>query len=69
MDIVSIMSDDEVDLDPKTKAVFDRKGYKVLGKISQGAFGKVYRAKRTETGKLSAVKVMDTTKMPSRYVK
>lgn len=62
------MSEEEVDLDPKTKAVFDRKGYKVLGKISQGAFGKVYKAKRRETGNLSAVKVMDTTKMPARYV-
>lgn len=59
---------EEADLDPKTKAVFDRKGYRVLGKISQGAFGKVFKAERTETGTLSAVKVMDTTKMPARYV-
>ena len=60
------MSDSDLDLDSKTKAVFDRKGYKVLGKISQGAFGKVYKAKRTETGTLSAVKVMDMSKMPKR---
>lgn len=60
------MSDNDLELDSKTKAVFDRKGYLVLKKISQGAFGKVYKAKRTQSGTLSAVKVMDISKMPPR---
>ena len=58
----------DLDLDTKTKAVFDRKGYEVLSKISQGTFGKVYKAQKTDTGTFSAVKVMDMTKMPERYL-
>lgn len=54
---------EKIQLDPRTKAVFDRKGYEVQTKISEGAFGKVYKALRTETGKMAAVKVMDTNKM------
>ena len=48
-----------IKLDHKTKAVFDRKGYEVKDKISEGSFGKVYKAKRTKDGQMTAVKVID----------
>ena len=54
---------EEIELDERTKAVFERKGYKVTDKISEGAFGKVYKAKLISDGTLSAVKVMDLEKM------
>ena len=59
---------ERVHLDQKTKAVFDRKGYEVLDKISQGASGKVYKARKTRVGSMTAVKVMDTSKMPQKFV-
>ena len=45
-----IMSDGEtIDVDHKTQAVFQRKGYVVLKKISQGAFGRVYKVRQIES--------------------
>lgn len=55
-----------IELDEKTKAVFERKGYRVTDKISEGAFGKVYKAKLISSGELSAVKVMDLDKMDKK---
>ena len=37
--------------------MFAFSGYDVTDKISEGAFGQVYKATRTETGTLAAVKV------------
>lgn len=54
---------ERIELDPKTLAVFKHKGYKVTHKISEGSFGKVYKAKRTKDNIESAVKVMDLSKM------
>ncbi|KAH9409011.1 protein serine threonine kinase [Tyrophagus putrescentiae] len=48
--------------DGKTVAVIAHKGYKVLNKLGQGAFGVVYKAVNRD-GQLSAVKVIDLTKM------
>lgn len=45
-------------IDAKTKAVFDRKGYTVLTKISEGAFGQVYKARNEKRKEIDAVKVM-----------
>ena len=43
------MSDSKtIEVDPRTKAVFDRKGYIVQKKISQGAFGQVYKVGEDE---------------------
>ena len=41
--------DETIDVDPKTQAVFDKKGYVVLKKISQGAFGRVYKVRQIES--------------------
>ena len=54
---------EQIQLDPRTAAVFKRKGYKVTDKISEGSFGKVYKGKRTKDGIKSAVKVMDLDRM------
>lgn len=57
---------ERIELDPKTAAVFQKKGYEVTEKIGEGAFGKVYKARSTKDGMMTAVKVMDTTKMPPK---
>jgi serine/threonine protein kinase len=54
---------EQIELDPKTAAVFKRKKYKVMKKLAEGAFGKVYKAEKMDDQVLSAVKVMDTEKM------
>lgn len=68
---IGIMSKkEEIELDERTKAVFERKGYKVTEKISEGAFGKVYKARLiSDQNSLSAVKVMDLDKMDPLVVK
>lgn len=35
------MPDDFADIDPKTRAVFNKKGYKITTKLGSGAFGQV----------------------------
>lgn len=55
------------DLDPKTQRIFERKGYQVEYKISQGAFGKVYTAKDTRKNCMAAVKVMDLTVVSEKF--
>ena len=63
------MGDNEVmaDLDPKTKAVFKKKGYYLEKKLSQGAYGQVYKAKNTKTDETVAVKVMDLEKVGEKF--
>ena len=56
-------SEETIEVDSKTKAVFDKKGYKVLQKISAGAFGEVYKAKNVKRNELNAVKVMNLKKV------
>ena len=58
---------EKIQIDPKTAAVFQKKGYEVLNQIGEGAFGKVYKARSTKDGVMTAVKVMDTTKMPPKF--
>lgn len=55
---------EKIELDPKTEAVFTRKGYVVTDKISEGAFGQVYKATKISDGTLAAVKVMHVEKIP-----
>lgn len=56
----SKMSKDEaIEVDEKTKAVFNKKGYIVLKRIAGGNFGDVYKAKNLRRNELSAVKVMN----------
>ena len=55
------------DIDDKTKAVFHKKGYELMGKLGEGAFGLVYKAKNfKKNDQLCAVKVMDMTKMSTK---
>lgn len=56
--------DETIEVDPKTKAVLDKKGYEVLKKISEGSFGKVYKAMKK--GENYAVKTMDLKKMEEK---
>lgn len=58
---------EKIQLDPKTKAVLDKKGYEVQEKISEGAFGQVYRAWSVNEKKMAAVKVMDLDKMQPKF--
>lgn len=63
--VVAVMPADEtIEVDPKTKAVLDKKGYQVLKKISEGSFGKVYKA--VKDGENYAVKTMDLRKMEQK---
>ncbi|KAI1289374.1 Testis-specific serine/threonine-protein kinase 2 [Halotydeus destructor] len=55
---------EKIKLDDKTAAVFTKKGYEVTNKISEGAFGQVYKAQKTADGQLAAVKVMQISKIP-----
>ncbi|KAI1289347.1 CBL-interacting serine/threonine-protein kinase 15 [Halotydeus destructor] len=58
------MAKEKIKLDEKTAAVFTKKGYDVTDKISEGAFGQVYKAKKLDQGIMSAVKVMHISKIP-----
>ena len=60
---VRMPSTEVIELDPKTEAVLKRKGYAVKNLLSEGSFGKVYKAQKKTDGILAAVKVMDTEKM------
>jgi serine/threonine protein kinase len=61
------MPEEMIELDPKTEAVFKKKGYKVQKKLSQGAFGQVYKGINTNTDELCAVKVMDLDKVGEKF--
>ena len=58
---------EKANLDEKTAAVFQKKGYEVEYKISQGSFGQVYTARNAKRGSLDAVKIMDLTKLSQRF--
>lgn len=58
---------ERIQLDPKTAAVFQKKGYEVMNKVGEGAFASVYKSRSTKDGTLCAVKVMDTNKMPPKF--
>lgn len=55
-----------VEVDSKTAAVLDKKGYIVLKKISAGAFGEVYKAKNVKRNKIDAVNVMDLSRFAEK---
>lgn len=55
------------DLDEKTQAVFNKKGYEVLTRLGTGAFGQVYKARsKVRNNNMVAVKVMDIEKMSEK---
>ena len=55
------------ELDPKTQAVFKKKGYELQKKLSAGAFGQVFKAKNTKSDETVAVKVMDLDKVGEKF--
>lgn len=57
----------EFQLDPRTKAVFDRKGYAIKKRLASGAYGQVYTAERTSDQKMCAVKIMDLEKCSDKF--
>ncbi|XP_054160102.1 testis-specific serine/threonine-protein kinase 4-like [Oppia nitens] len=59
--------DETINLDPKTEAVFKKKGYELQKKLAEGAFGQVYKAKNTKTGDKVAVKVMNLDKVGEKF--
>lgn len=59
---------EKAQVDPKTEAVFVRKGYRLEDKISAGAFGQVYTAVNLNAdNELCAVKVMDLEKCSDKF--
>jgi len=55
------------EIDSKTRAVFNKKGYRLESKLGAGAFGQVYRAINFKNNnRLTAVKVMDLSKMTDK---
>lgn len=56
-----------ITLDPKTAAVFKRKGYSIEKKLNEGAFGQVYKGQNMKTGEFVAVKVMDLEKVGDKF--
>lgn len=55
-------------LDPKTEAVIKRKGYVVKELLSEGSYGKVYKAQKKSDLIFAAVKVMDTLQMKEPFL-
>lgn len=53
----------QIQLDSKTAAVFEKKKYEVTDRLSAGAFGEVFKARKTDTNVTVAVKVMRIDKM------
>ena len=61
------MTEEEFKLDERTERVLKRKGYIIDKKLSAGAFGQVFKAKKEKSGEAAAVKVMDLTKLSHRF--
>lgn len=57
---------DVLEFDSKISALFNHKGYKIMNKLGQGAYGKVYKA-MDSSGRISAVKVMDLSLMSENF--
>ena len=57
---------DVLEFDSKISALFNHKGYKIMNKLGQGAYGKVYKA-MDSSGRVSAVKVMDLSLMSENF--
>jgi len=57
-----------IELDERTAAVLERKGYHIGKKLNEGAFGCVYLAERIPIGTPAAVKVMQMDKIGRNYV-
>ena len=56
-----------IKLDPKTEAVFKRKGYSIEKMLNEGAFGQVYKGANNKTGELVAIKVMDLDAVGEKF--
>ena len=56
-----------IKLDPKTEAVFKKKGYKIEKMLNEGAFGQVYKGCNTKTGEEVAIKVMDLQAVGEKF--
>ena len=56
-----------IKLDPKTEAVFKKKGYNIEKMLNEGAFGQVYKGSNTRSGELVAIKVMDLDAVGEKF--
>ena len=61
------MSEDSLRLDPKTMAVFNKKGYTIEKKLNEGAFGQVFKGRNVKTEEEVAIKVMFIEKLGKKY--
>ncbi|KPM07478.1 testis-specific serine/threonine-protein kinase 1-like protein 2 [Sarcoptes scabiei] len=57
----------DLEIDAKTNAVFNRKNYKVIERINQGAFSQVYRGEYLVDHRSIAIKVMDLNKLSQMF--
>ncbi|KAI2807398.1 protein serine threonine kinase [Blomia tropicalis] len=55
-----------IKLDPKTEAVFNKKGYRIDKMLNEGAFGQVYRG-TNKNDEPVAIKVMDLNAVGDKY--
>jgi len=58
---------ENAEIDEKTAAVLKRKGYKILSRLSSGAFGQVYKAQKEGSDDFVAVKVMNLEKVSDKF--
>ena len=53
--------------DSKTLALFERKGYQIISKLGQGAYGQVFKALHVQSNMFCAVKIQDLTLMNEHF--
>ena len=61
------VKDGVLELEPKTAAVFQRKGYTILKKLNEGAFGQVFKGQNIKNNSLVAIKVMFIKQLGEKY--